>query len=529
MDYVTIIQGDDTNFLDDQFLLVTFDTDIDLSGFTAIFSLEDVTLTYGNLSSKTFNIILSNDITSNLTIGKKYGEIKLIDTSNRIKTITSVIPFLIKKGVNEDIRISNSSLNVTMNVNNTVIDVVVETPGISKTEAQKILASCNEAVQQTQNNANSLLSLIENAKSTIDFAIYGFSGEDYILKALLKAQERGVIVRGIVDKDIRNINIYKDTPKLMSALKTIKTDYAEDKRMEQLEIERLKKYQNKYNLEKFDIRSAIMHDKFFIGDNTYLWTGSTNVTENCLSYNANNSVLIKSKEVANLYKQEFNQMYDKDKFHLSKDVISNNENIKLNDNTSVSVYFSPQNKPITTSVIPLIDKAQKSIYTPIFYLTHQGVIDSLINAKKRGVDVYVIIDANSASNEFSKHHQLRKNNIKVKAENWGGKMHMKSAIIDERYLIIASMNWTKSAENRNDENTIIIDNENLAKEFKKEFFYLWDNIPNKWLRKDPKAESPDSIGSCFDGVDNNHDGLVDLDDPNCQCYQNKKINTCSFR
>ena len=60
MDYITIIQGDDTNFLDDQFLLITFNTDIDLSGFTAIFSLENVTLTYGNLSSKTFNIVLSN-------------------------------------------------------------------------------------------------------------------------------------------------------------------------------------------------------------------------------------------------------------------------------------------------------------------------------------------------------------------------------------------------------------------------------------------------------------------------------------
>ena len=32
MDYVTIIQGDDTNFLDDQFIVVNFDTTIDLSG-----------------------------------------------------------------------------------------------------------------------------------------------------------------------------------------------------------------------------------------------------------------------------------------------------------------------------------------------------------------------------------------------------------------------------------------------------------------------------------------------------------------
>ena len=132
MDYVTIIQGDDTNFLDDQFIVVNFDTTIDLSGFTATFILGNVTLTYGNLSGKSFEIILSNEITSNLVIGKQYGELKLIDPQNRIRTITSIIPFLVKKGVNEDITFVNNSLNVSMHVNETVIDVKVETSGIDR-------------------------------------------------------------------------------------------------------------------------------------------------------------------------------------------------------------------------------------------------------------------------------------------------------------------------------------------------------------------------------------------------------------
>ncbi|MBQ8636329.1 hypothetical protein IJX73_00910 [bacterium] len=225
MDYITIIQGDDTNFLDDQFLLITFNTDIDLSGFTAIFSLENVTLTYGNLSSKTFNIVLSNDITSNLTIGKKYGEIKLIDTSNRIKTITSVIPFLIKKGVNEDIRISNSSLNVSMNVNNTAIDILIETPGISKTEAQKILASCNEAVQLTQSNVNTSINvlnqlnelneLIEEANNTCQKGVreIAMASQDKLNLIITKgnqvegiAQEALDILDSRADKDLEELS-----------------------------------------------------------------------------------------------------------------------------------------------------------------------------------------------------------------------------------------------------------------------------------------------------------------------------------
>ena len=42
----------------------------------------------GNLSSKQFEIILSSEITSNLKLGKQYGELKLIDTNNKIRTIT---------------------------------------------------------------------------------------------------------------------------------------------------------------------------------------------------------------------------------------------------------------------------------------------------------------------------------------------------------------------------------------------------------------------------------------------------------
>jgi hypothetical protein len=60
--------------------------------------------------------------------------------------------------------------------------------------------------------------------------------------------------------------------------------------------------------------------------------------------------------------------------------------------------------------------------------------------------------------------------------------------------------------------------EKLAKSFKAEFLRLWASIPEKYLTQTPKAESPESIGSCFDGVDNDHDGKIDLDDPDCKAF-----------
>ena len=375
-------------------------------------------------------------------------------------------------------------------------------------------------------NCAVVVNLINNAKSTIKFAIYGYSGEKEILEAINNAEKRGVKVYGIVDMDIKGHNVYPETPILLNNVKNIHTDYESDKKANEIKIQKLKQLELEDPTQDFDIRSAIMHNKFFVVDERFLWTGSTNVTENCMSYNSNVSIVINSPKLAKIYENEFNQMYFEGRFHESKqDSTDEKKNIKINDNTIASVYFSPQDKAITNAIIPLIDKAENYIYTPIFYLTHKGIIESLLNAKNRGVDVKVIIDANSAANKYSKHHLLRENGIEVKTENWGGKMHMKSLAADDKYLVIASMNWTNSAENTNDENTIVVENKDLALQFKKEFLNLWNSIPDKWLTKDPKAESFDSVNSCFDGVDNNHNGVYDFDERACGSVIYDKINS----
>ena len=91
----------------------------------------------------------------------------------------------------------------------------------------------------------------------------------------------------------------------------------------------------------------------------------------------------------------------------------------------------------------------------MFYLTDNKVTQSLIDAKERGVDVRVILDASSALSKYSKHKILRIAGVPVKVENWSGKMHMK-CLITENYVVTGSLNWTKRAQNFNDENSLII-------------------------------------------------------------------------
>ena len=61
-----------------------------------------------------------------------------------------------------------------------------------------------------------------------------------------------------------------------------------------------------------------------------------------------------------------------------------------------------------------------------------------------------------------------------------------------------------------------MENPEIAKFYKQFFLYQWNKIPNKWLKYSPRSEGKDSIGSCSDGIDNNYNELIDLEDEGCK-------------
>ena len=331
-----------------------------------------------------------------------------------------------------------------------------------------------------------LVKLIKNAHHEISFAIYGLRGQDEILKALIDAQERGVSVKGVVDSDSHGKNYYSDT-------------YALYKYFEMVS----------------DYKSAIMHDKFFIIDKSIVWSGSSNISDTGTGgYNANNCLVMSDANIAGVYLQEFNQMFYEKKFHNKKEVVTY-EDIQTEDSL-VSIYFSPKSNTYENGIKKLIQNAEQYIYIPVFYLTHKDLAEQLIKAKNRGVKIKIILDATAARNKYSMHRELRKNGIEVKVENFGGKMHIKSMIVDDKYIVSGSMNLTKAGNSTNDENTIVVKNSNLAKQYKNYFLQLWESIPQKYLYSDPSPESLESGNSCNDGLDNDFDHQIDIKDKACQ-------------
>ena len=338
----------------------------------------------------------------------------------------------------------------------------------------------------TNDMCKEILNNINNAQKSIDIAIYGYSSVPEIENAIKNALKRGVKIRLVYDTDSKGGNIYPDTNKLAAIIPDNKSD----------------KFSNGSN--------NIMHNKFYIFDDKTVITGSANLSHTDMSgFNSNNLILINSPQITKIYEKEFNQMYE-GKFHTDKTSIDN----RIYEN--IEIYFSPQDSPLTNGVIPRIKKAEKYIYIPAFFITDYKFSEELISAKKRGVDVRIITDALSASNKYSKHEEMRRAGISVKTENYAGKMHTKTIVLDDEYIIMGSMNFSYSGNNKNDENLIVLKNKEAAVFLKNFFLYLWNKIPDKWLRYNASAESKDSIGSCSDGIDNDYDGYTDMEDSACK-------------
>lgn len=329
-----------------------------------------------------------------------------------------------------------------------------------------------------------LLGLINSSTKSIDIALYGWGQVPEIYNALSNAKSRGVKIR--IAYDISKNNYYPQTVTLLKL--------ADQK--------------------SGDTPQILMHNKFFIFDDKNLFTGSMNFSPTGLSgFNSNCVFSIKSGEIAQIYKQEFEQMLN-GKFHNNKSKVKS-KTIQIAD-AKVTPHFSPRDKVITNNVVPLIDQAKHYIFVPAFIITHDELSNALISAHKRNVTVKIIVDATNSTQPRSKVKTLRQAGIPVKIENYAGKIHSKSIIIDDKYLIAGSMNFSKSGENKNDENCLIIESERLSRHYREFFEYLWNKIPDKYLNQYVNAEGKDSIGSCSDGIDNDYDGKIDMQDEACR-------------
>lgn len=143
----------------------------------------------------------------------------------------------------------------------------------------------------------------------------------------------------------------------------------------------------------------------------------------------------------------------------------------------IKVYFSP-NGGCQQAVVAEIRKAQETIDIAMYYLSSREIAQALVKASDRNVAIRIVLDQGQEIEAASKSTYLIKHGFQVRYHLGFGLMHNKFAIIDGKSLITGSFNWTKTAEEKNEENLLIITDQDTIAKYEGRFNYLWDTSRN---------------------------------------------------
>ena len=312
-----------------------------------------------------------------------------------------------------------------------------------------------------------LISYINACTTTMDIAIYNSyssSAATGIAGAINAAYTRGVQVRVIYDGSTSSVMI----PLLNGGIPRLASPT--------------------------DVVYGIMHNKFVIFDanvsdanKPFVWTGSTNWTSTQIDGpDRNNVIVIQDQALALGYRIEFEEMWGSNTMTpnttLSKFGPSKTNNTPHTYNIGgkvVNSYFSPSDG-VNSRIIASINSANSDIDVATMLITRNDIANALINKYNGGLtNTNIVVDSqNPTGNQFTTIQSgLAANHAVVYSGS--GIMHHKFMVVDnynsasDPLVLVGSHNWSSSAETKNDENTLIVHDLNIANQYFQAFAYLY--------------------------------------------------------
>lgn len=322
----------------------------------------------------------------------------------------------------------------------------------------------NYATYITNSLSDTLAAFINRAKYTLDVAqydytSYGSSGVAEIATAINNAYARGVKIRWIDDGSSPNSGLNS----FNSGIPTLASPTG-----------------GNYN---------IMHNKFIIEDvyapdstQAFVWTGSADWSNEMNTEDYNNDLYIQSKQLAQAYTQEFDFMWGDtthgsqpntalSKFGPYKPHIS--RHTFTIGGSEVELYFSPTDS-VNTQIYNHILTANTDVYAAVYAFSETSDATAITNAYNKGAYAAAILDQYSL--QYGAYSVLS-NYLANDATIYSGKYiyHDKYMIVDpsnacsDPFVWTGSHNWTASANSTNDENSIVIHNDTIAKMYLQSF------------------------------------------------------------
>ena len=281
-----------------------------------------------------------------------------------------------------------------------------------------------------------IVEAIDAARLSVDVAAYSLSLNS-VRNALLRAHDRGATVRIVMESS----NMDRSDPQIMieAGIPIIG-----------------------------DNRDGLMHDKFIIIDKSEVWLGSMNFTDGGAYEDNNNLMRIRSTKLAENYLKEFEEMFSEDRF--GEDVAPETPNPTITiDETRIDTYFSPDDGVLSALVL-VLESAQESIYFLAYSFTSNQLGELIRQKAEANVTIAGVMDDEQVrSNQGTEFDPFRQANLDVRIDGIDGLMHHKVFIVDEKIVVMGSYNFSQNAEQRNDENILIIYDPVIAEQFLFEF------------------------------------------------------------
>jgi phosphatidylserine/phosphatidylglycerophosphate/cardiolipin synthase-like enzyme len=153
------------------------------------------------------------------------------------------------------------------------------------------------------------------------------------------------------------------------------------------------------------------------------------------------------------------------------------DDLASQDQPRVNAYFNytgaregtQRDEKADEVLVEMIDRARSSVHACAYGFSKQNVIDAMVRAHKRGVDVKIAGDAGHMVGADDGFQAAIENEIPIVVGNEGSIMHNKIFIIDGRFTFAGTGNITPTGFERNDNNWVIIDSVPVAQDFEAEF------------------------------------------------------------
>jgi phosphatidylserine/phosphatidylglycerophosphate/cardiolipin synthase-like enzyme len=128
---------------------------------------------------------------------------------------------------------------------------------------------------------------------------------------------------------------------------------------------------------------------------------------------------------------------------------------------STEVYFTPGDQA-ANAVVEQLNAAKESVHVQAYSFTSAPIAKALVDAKKRGVPIIVILDVSNKSAKYSSADFLVHEGLPTFLDRKHAIAHNKIMIIDDAVVITGSFNFTKAAQESNAENLLILHDKRLA-------------------------------------------------------------------